>query len=157
MIYAATGHRPDKLGGYNTIIYTKLRRFAMCFLLKENPTKIISGMALGWDQAIAEAAIECKIPVIAALPFGTQESKWPDTSRDKYVEILSNCSEIKIVCEGDYSNWKYQERNQWMVNHCDILIALWNGSSGGTCNCIAYAEKKKTEIINLWDKWKKFK
>jgi hypothetical protein len=32
------------------------------------------------------------------------------------------------------------------------VLAYWDGSSGGTANCIKYAEKKKKPIINLFEK-----
>lgn len=153
MIIAATGHRPDKLGGYGQNVHNKLVKLATKYLILKKPTKIISGMAIGWDQAFAIAGVNLKIPVLAAIPFAGQESKWPDRVKDNYAELLSNCSEIKIVCEGGYAAWKMQKRNEWMVDNCDRLVALWNGSPGGTGNCIKYANSKVL-IDNLWDEFK---
>ena len=34
-----------------------------------------------------------------------------------------------------------------------VLLALWDGTSGGTENCIKYALKKSCVIINLWDEY----
>ena len=36
-----------------------------------------------------------------------------------------------------------------MVNHSDIVLAVWNGKKSGTENCIKYAVKmgKKVEYI----------
>jgi hypothetical protein len=31
-----------------------------------------------------------------------------------------------------------------------LVIALWDGSTGGTKNCIDYAQRKQIEIINAW-------
>ena len=44
---------------------------------------------------------------------------------------------------------KMQTRNEWMVNHCDKLIAVWNGSDGGTGNCVNYAKSINKEIIYI--------
>lgn len=30
---------------------------------------------------------------------------------------------------------------EWMVDHCDEVIACWDGSSKGTKQCLDYAEK----------------
>ena len=38
-----------------------------------------------------------------------------------------------------------------MVDNADVILALWNGTGGGTGNCIGYAEKQGKRIINLWD------
>jgi predicted Rossmann fold nucleotide-binding protein DprA/Smf involved in DNA uptake len=63
MILAFTGHRPSKLGGYGSDVDLKLTRLATKVLDDLKPEQVISGMALGWDQAVAFAAIRAKIPV----------------------------------------------------------------------------------------------
>jgi len=47
-----------------------------------------------------------------------------------------------------YSIDKMQKRNEWMVDNCDLLIAVWNeDKSGGTYNCIQYAKSVNKEVI----------
>lgn len=46
-----------------------------------------------------------------------------------------------------------QIRNEWIVDRADRIIALWDGSFGGTHNCITYANKRKVPVDNLWDAW----
>jgi hypothetical protein len=43
-----------------------------------------------------------------------------------------------------------QVRNQRMIDQCELLLALWNGSSGGTGNAIAYATFLNKPYVNLW-------
>lgn len=40
-----------------------------------------------------------------------------------------------------------------MVDHADKVLAVWNGSTSGTLNCIKYAEKlgKSVDIIKIED------
>ena len=75
MIIAATGHRPDKLGGYGSIVADRLFHLAYETLEELAPTLVISGMALGWDMAVAEAAFCLDIPFHAYRPFEGQESQ----------------------------------------------------------------------------------
>ena len=156
MNLAATGHRPDKLGGYGDWVFTRLVHLAETYLksrpeiLKHDIT-VISGMALGWDTAWATAALNLKLPLIAAVPFFGQESQWPEQSQARYLNILDKAEHVEIVCEGGYDPSKMQIRNEWMVDQCNELVALWDGSKGGTYNCIKYAKKVKKPIINLWD------
>jgi uncharacterized phage-like protein YoqJ len=110
-------------------------------------------MALGWDMALAEAAVELGIPFVAAVPFEGQESAWPPASQVDYRNLLGMASEVKIVCPGKYAAYKMQVRNQWMTNNCDLLLVLWDGSPGGTGNCVRYAEKIGRPMINLWANW----
>jgi uncharacterized phage-like protein YoqJ len=128
-------------------------KVARLYLNLVKPDAVLSGMALGWDTAVALVAIELGIPLIACLPFAGQESRWPEPSRKQYAEILAKASRIVIVSEGGYSSLKMQIRNQYMVDNSDELVALWDGSAGGTWNCIQYAESKRKTYINLYRLW----
>ena len=152
MKIAVTGHRPNKVGGYNennplaAAIKSNMRQILS--LAKESDLMVISGMALGIDQWWAEAAIELKIPFIAAIPFMGMESKWPAVSQDRFYEIISYADSIVYVCDPGYEPWKMQKRNEWMVDNCDKLVAYWDGSPGGTANCVQYA-RAKGRIIDI--------
>jgi uncharacterized phage-like protein YoqJ len=152
MIIAVTGHRPDKLGNeYNMKgpiskkIYSRLDDL----VAQLKPTKIITGMALGVDMIFANLAINRKIPLIAAIPFVGQEKKWPIESQRIYNRILSYAEQKVIVSPEGYASWKMQVRNEWMVNRCDILIAVWDGTEGGTYNCVNYAISKEKDIRRI--------
>lgn len=115
----------------------------------------ITGMAIGADQIFAEAVIILKdhgyqLSLIAALPFVGQESKWPEASKAKYNQILSRCDQVVAVSPPGYEAWKMQKRNEWMVNNADHVLAIWNGSkSGGTYNCLRYAQTLKKPMLRL--------
>lgn len=153
MIIAATGHRPDKLGGYSTNILNGLTDLARDHLLAQTPEAVISGMALGWDTAVACAAIELKIKLIAAIPFAGQEKIWPPAAQQRYRWILQKAAKVEVVCVGGYHRTKLQVRNEWMVDRCDRLVSLWNGAAGGTANCLFYASIQGKPHDNLWEQW----
>jgi uncharacterized phage-like protein YoqJ len=149
MIIAFTGHRPQKLGGYKLPNPTYLR---VCQGINKHlrtlqPDQIISGMALGIDQWAASIACKLHIPFIAAIPFEGQELAWPQESQKTFRLLRKLASEEVIVSEGGYAAYKMQIRNEWMVDHCDKLIAVWDGTKGGTGNCIEYAQSVGREII----------
>ena len=153
LILAATGHRPNKLGGYGEHVDAALRTMARHELMAREPRGVVSGMALGWDMAWAEAALTLSIPVCAAIPTAGQESVWPASSQERYRSILAQCAKIVIVSEGGYAAWKMQKRNEWIADKATRIVALWNGSPGGTANCIAYASKIGRPVDNLWNLW----
>lgn len=150
---AFTGHRPPKLGGYGERTDEQLIALAHFILRETKPAKVISGMALGWDMNVAFAAIRLHIPVVAAVPFKGQDSVWPDHSKQRYTALLNRCAGVHIVSPGSYASVKMQIRNEWMVDRADYLIALWDGSPGGTGNCVEYATKRGTPILHLWKEW----
>jgi uncharacterized phage-like protein YoqJ len=153
MVAAFTGYRPPKLGGYSKEVADRLRGLASAFIDKERPEKVVTGMALGWDQAVALAAIEKGVPFVAAIPCDVQDKLWPDASKALYKAILEKASEAVVVSLGGYAAWKMQARNKWMVDAASLLVALWDGSDGGTANCVRYAESRSVRIVNLWESW----
>ncbi len=153
MILAFTGHRPQKLGGFGVDVDLKLTRLVTKVLDDLKPEQVISGMALGWDQAVAFAAVRANIPVVAAIPFKGQEIVWTPDAQARYHKILAKCAEVVYVSEGGFSPAKMQTRNIWMVDHADKLIALWDGSSSGTANCVNYARRKGIQVMNVWKLW----
>lgn len=145
MIVAFTGHRPDKIGGYAVPnpTYDRIVRELEWQLLWLGPVKAISGMALGVDQWAAQICVNLGIPFVAAVPFAGQERMWPQASVAVYEKLIAKAAEVVVVCKGGYTASKMQERNRWMVDRCDVLIAVWDGSCGGTGNCVEYAHKVK--------------
>lgn len=151
MIIAGTGHR--KIGGYQlpNPIYNKVCQETEKILLELKPDKVISGMAIGYDQWLANIAIKLNIPLTCALPHINQEKIWPEKSQKIYHNILAKASEKIIISDGEYAAWKMQKRNEYLCDNCDILIAVFdqNTQNGGTYNCLQYAKKINKEIIYI--------
>jgi uncharacterized phage-like protein YoqJ len=153
--WCATGHRPDKLGGYDSYSHARVQDFAAWYLRQHRPEVFVSGMAQGWDQACAQACIDLGIPWEAAVPFPGQESKWPQAAQEKYRALLARADRV-VEVSPRYSPAAMQERNEYMVRASDGVIALWDGSSGGTGNCIRFAKHRDIPIVNLWPWWEQF-
>ena len=61
---------------------------------------------------------------------------------------------MHVVSPGAYASWKFERRNEWMVDHADRVVALWSGAPGGTARCVAYARQTGTPIDNIWARWR---
>lgn len=149
MKIAITGHRPDKLGGYgdNNPVEHWVKEHLRVVFDHFRPEYIWSGMALGTDQWAAEVAVDRGYPFKAAVPFKGQESRWPLDSRLHYGRLLEAAQEVVIVTEGDYAVWKMQRRNEYMVDRADLVVAVWDGSDGGTANCVKYALDQGKQVV----------
>lgn len=149
-----TGHR--NLYGYDLsnekwmYLKEKLKK-----ILKEiGCTHAYCGMALGVDTIFAQAVLELKesgfdIQLLCAVPCSNQECKWPKKAQERYHDILSKADDVIMVHDGTYTNDCMQKRNEYMVDHSDIVIAVWDGSSSGTLNCIKYAQKQNKYIMRI--------
>jgi hypothetical protein len=126
---------------------------------------LITGMALGWDQACAEAAAGLGIPFTAVVPFEGQERVWPQEARTHYQDLLSAAARVVIVPPPkDWSGWTVQallmNRNTWIVEETfgpngnadgGRMLALWDGvCRGGTYDTIHKAKDLRLPIDNAW-------
>jgi len=126
--------------------YIKSRLFE--WLDENKPDKIISGMALGVDQIWAVCGIRRNIPVIAAIPCRSHSSRWPVRSVRLYNSILGNkLVETHLVTNDTYTTGCMQVRNRWMIDNSDRIVAVWDGSSGGTANCIEAARELQRDVF----------
>lgn len=155
MIVGVTGHRPVKLWGYGEdakIHEEKMKIYFMNELLGLKATEAVTGMALGVDTVFARAVLymidlKYDITLTCAIPCRNHSSKWiSKNSIDEYNYILSRANKVVLVSDCEYNNAVMQLRNEWMVDYCNTMIAVWDGSRGGTANCVRYAKARNKEI-----------
>lgn len=154
-----TGHRPDKLGGYNenNQIAIKVKEdlnMTIRNCIFNGYDTFISGGALGVDQWAAEKVLNWRrefpnIKLIIARPFPSQACKWYKDSVDYFNQLCQKANEVIDVNSDPYAAWKMQKRNEWMVDNSDLVVAVWDGSNGGTGNCVKYAQSKNKKIIRI--------
>ena len=63
----------------------------------------------------------------------------------RYNRALENADQVIILSE-QYYNGCFMERNRYMVEQSGRLIAVVNGTKGGTAATLRYAEKQGLEI-----------
>lgn len=155
-VICGTGHRPDKLGGYNGQLPRESEYEARVVRLfsESKPKAVITGMAQGWDMVIANAALSLDIPVHAYIPFTGHSDRWPISVFWKYEKILSLCATMRTICP-DHSPMTITEalhaRSYAMVDDSEFVLACWDGSNSGTSKCIDYARKQNKPLLNVFD------
>jgi uncharacterized phage-like protein YoqJ len=110
-------------------------------------------MALGVDQMFAHVCWAMGIDYTAFVPCKGQEKVWPAHSQELYEKYLRRASNVIYVHDGPYYDGCMQERNRamrdWALEeNSNALMAVWNGTQGGTASMIKIC--KKMEII-LYD------
>ena len=160
-----TGHRPNKLWGYNEdrpeydqlfrVLLNKIEEAIQDYPMDKEFT-LINGMALGVDQLACAASFVIRsrmekqgkrVIVEAAIPCRNQECKWPRKVQENYYSMLENVDKETYVHDGPYTFSCMQERNEYMVDHADTVIAIWDCTSGGTGNCVHYAQSQHKNMI----------
>lgn len=165
-----TGHRPDKLGGYEgekaLAIQVPLQERLIDIVrraIEGGFDTFISGGAIGVDQMGIEAVLHhkragAKIKLVIAKPFPSQGSKWPPHVQARFENYCNAADEVVDVSPDPYDREKMQVRNEWMVDRSEAVIAVYNGGRGGTGNCVAYARKQYMAVLavnpyTLVEKW----
>ena len=144
--------RDTGLESYTDIIfsapeYTILKEKLKMILKKFKATTAYTGMALGTDTIFANAVLDLKkegmeIRLVAVVPCANQDKKWSKKDQKRYQEILQAADEVVQLSEEEYRPELMRIRNRSLVDHAEMLIAVWDGSNSGTSNCVHYAIPK---------------
>lgn len=129
--------------------------------------QVISGMAEGFDEALARASVIAGVPFIAAVPnagyinyyWGTPDSnkktKGSRTGSSRIntgLELLSKAVEVVNVCkslygeDGRHANFI---RNEWMADRADVVWVYNPSNSPGTAQCVNYCKEKDIKMFNI--------
>lgn len=153
-----TGHRPGKIFSYdpktedNQKMLWQLRDEIVNHIEIHNIDTFITGMALGIDMWAGRIVLKLKetyphIKLVAAVPCKNQYNKWNEQSKKEWQHIINKCDKVHYVSEEEYTSWCMQKRNEWMVDNSNFIIAVWDGTKGGTVNCVKYAQKQNKQIL----------
>lgn len=160
MRLAFTGHRPEKLPWGTdeadprcAALKIQIKR-AIAQAAQSGVDTFACGMARGCDFYFAEAVLECRaegtpLRLEAWLPCPSQPSRWSGEDRVRYESLLKECDAVYMV-ENTYSEGCMLRRNRAMIDWADILLTVWDGSSGGTQAAVRYAKRRGVEINALW-------
>lgn len=155
MILAFAGHRPEKLPWGNDetdprcIALKQQLKTALEELAGEGYDTFLCGMARGCDLYFAETVLELGYRLEAYLPCPSQADRWSEVDRARQTAILLKCNAVYMV-EPTYSPGCMLRRNQRMVERCDALLTVFDGSPGGTGAAIDYARRRGRSITGLW-------
>ena len=154
-----TGHRPAKLPWrYNEddIRCVALKRRMMDAVeaaYEEGYRHFICGMAMGCDLYFCECVLALRerhadVTIEAAIPCPTQPDAWPTDVRHRYLQMVAACDYETLVSDR-YSSSCMQRRDRYMVDHASLLIAAFDGSTGGTRYTLEYAMRRGLDIVDL--------
>jgi uncharacterized phage-like protein YoqJ len=167
---AFSGHRPkyfpwkyDETHPHCVWLKERLRK-EVIRAGKDGYTYFIAGGAQGVDMWCAELVLDYKnkhqkegIFLEIAAPFLNYEEFFPDQAKIRLYDILARADRQVVVSQQEDKNAsvsKYYERNQYMINSAQRLIAVYDqssGAGGGTKHTYEYAKKRNREIILI--KW----
>lgn len=133
---------------------------------------IVSPLAEGADRLLARIVLSrpnsiLEVPLPLTLDDYLQDFQTA-ASRQEFRDLLARCPQPlylrskPLAVESQHSdersalrNAAYEAVGHYVVDHCDLLFALWDGGAsrgrGGTAEIVAYALKQHRPIIRIWD------
>lgn len=152
-----TGHRPQSLPwGFDendprcVKLKALLRNQIERLITESKSTHFITGMALGVDTYAAEIILEIKktrpVTLECAIPCEDQAAAWREKDRDRYFSIVSR-ADSETLLQTRYTPVCYPQRNRYIVDESDVVLAVWNGIPGGTAGTVFYARRKGKPVF----------
>ncbi len=155
-----TGHRPkyfhfgsDELHPDCVAIKHFIREKCHYLITNKGVTHFISGGAIGVDTWAMEEVLDLKgtyphITLECVLPYAGMIERFAISDRERYARIKPRLKGITIINE-QYHSGCMQQRNKYMVDHAQYVIAIWTGQKSGTANTIQYANKLERKVFYL--------
>lgn len=145
-----TGHRPEKLKlterKLSALLETEIKR-----AIAGGFTTYITGMAKGVDLIAAEIVLRLRerddrLKLICALPYPGFGQHWGGGWTERFQRVLAQADLSRTICP-NFSRASYQARNEWMVRHSALVIAVFNGEPGGTKNTLDFAQRSNVPCV----------
>jgi len=155
VIVAVTGHRPER---WKTEEERAAPRVALFRALNEiAPTLLLSGMARGVDQWACGWILQtddaywlggghaCRTKLRAVYPFYRDDARWDYAERHYRQWVVERVADQGLleseVTVSESAHGAYHARNRYLVDNCDVLVAVYDGGPGGTKYTVDYARK----------------
>ncbi|MDW7726883.1 MAG: SLOG family protein [Candidatus Methanoperedens sp.] len=112
----------------------------------------ITGGAVGLDSHAANYAMLHGIELWLILPFSpaVMTSRWNEQQKSFLDASIKYASKFTVLSPV-YNVRVYQDRNIRMVDLSDMVAAFWDGSKGGTGNCVGYARSIGKKMVRFSD------
>lgn len=159
---AITGHRPTRFKfkyDENNTGCKRLKKHLQdqfALLYQQGVRHFWVGGALGVDMWAGEILLRLKekseykdLELHIALPGKGHNTRWDERSQKRMAFLMQHSAETVIVGNG-LTAQDYRQRNQYMVDHADILVAVYDDDRpirSGTGMTVNYAKQKKLPVV----------
>jgi len=159
IVIGVTGHRnlDSSLLLINSIqkAIEKIRQMVPPFHSALLVFTILSPLAEGADRLVVKEVLKypkSALDVVLPLEKNDYLKDFETTrSKDEFEELISLARSIRVLPPRSIRTEAYEQVGRYIVDHCDLLIALWNGKQasgrGGTQEIVDYARKTNCPLI----------
>ena len=124
----------------------------------EKEILLYSALAEGGDQfAVVVAQDFPQIRLVVLLPLPIEEylkDFYSQEGKEVFLEMLQSASEVIPLPVLENHLRAYQQLGEYLVEHCDVFIAIWdgevNGNKGGTGEVVKKAKEAGKKIYWIY-------
>lgn len=114
----------------------------------------LSGMAVGFDLAAAEAVLRLRgqhadVRLVAVIPFAGQSDRFPADDKLRFERVCREADEVMTLAP-HFDPYCYMRRNDFLVDHALVLVAWYDGTTGGTRYTVERALRQGLEVRQLY-------
>ena len=143
IVIGVTGHRElndVNIDSFKLVIKQELEKVTL--KCPNTNIKLLTSLAEGADQLCAEVALELGINIIVPLPMEVDDyvKDFQGESLIKFNNLLKKAEKSFVVPYIEETNkidrdYKYRQAGVYIAQHCNCLLALWDGSSPKVGGC----------------------
>ena len=147
-----TGHR--RIEPSHAKALPELLSRAVNYAYENGCRRFIAGGAVGFDTLAAREVIKFRIShpdvsLILALPCANQEKNWSEQQKDAFAYTLSVADEVIYISE-EYTDTCMKERNRYLAEEADLLIAYVSRYASGAGQTVRMAKSQGVQVYNLY-------
>lgn len=136
---------------------TRLVRAEIVDILESKPGDItgLTCLARGADQSFADAVIDVGGSLIVVVPAHDYFDAITDSAAQERCRQYLATATSKVTMDHETSGPNaYFDASRYLIDHCDLLLAVWDGSapsgSGGTADAVDYAREHGRMVTVVW-------
>lgn len=114
----------------------------------------MASLAEGADQLFAELVLAAGGKLHAVIPAHRYETTFQGRALEHYIWLLGAAEETTCLPFEVPDEPAYHAAGNYIVEHCDLLVAVWDGQParglGGTGDAVAYARELGRNVLVSW-------
>ena len=118
------------------------------------PITAVSSLAAGADQLVAQQVLAAGGRLHAVIPSNDYERTMSGPDLTTYRRLLQLAEHVTGLDYPTANEEAFDAAGRWVVEHCETLIAVWDGQpargKGGTADAVAYAKQLGLPIHIIW-------
>ena len=121
---------------------------------REAPLIGLSSLAEGADQIFADVLLRHGGILHAVIPCWGYASTFEPVARENYLRLLAAARSVTTLAYAKPSEQAFDAAGQYIAEHCDLLVAVWDGAPArgldGTADAVEHARRLGREITVAW-------